>query len=198
MHDENYSHRVVLAHRPSYTRPTRRQMSSGSTSPQSDTKTKKRTSLEVLFLWCHRDSNQGHKDFQSFALPTELWHHHLCLTFLKRVQRYTLFSYLQTFLQKLFHIFSPSMQQNLIQPYIPTIYSRDKNTKKSTEITASILEFDNTELFRKSFTPLFFEHITNENREVGVAFGEAELVSDVGTLVVVSRLTRVGLDVLTL
>ena len=25
-------------------------------------------------LWCHRESNQGHKDFQSFALPTELWH----------------------------------------------------------------------------------------------------------------------------
>ena len=27
-------------------------------------------------VWCHRESNQGHKDFQSFALPTELWHHH--------------------------------------------------------------------------------------------------------------------------
>ena len=26
------------------------------------------------FLWCHRELNQGHKDFQSFALPTELWH----------------------------------------------------------------------------------------------------------------------------
>ena len=24
------------------------------------------------FGWCHRESNQGHKDFQSFALPTEL------------------------------------------------------------------------------------------------------------------------------
>ena len=90
------------------------------------------------------------------------------------------------------------MQQNLIQPYIPTIYSRDKNTKKSTEITASILEFDNTELLRKSFTPLLFEHITNENREVGVTLGEAELVSNVCTLVVVSRLACVGLDVLTL
>ena len=29
-----------------------------------------------LVLWCHQESNQGHKDFQSFALPTELWHHH--------------------------------------------------------------------------------------------------------------------------
>ena len=84
----------------------------------------------LIFKWCHRDSNQGHKDFQSFALPTELWHHrYVVLNLFKRVQRYTLFSYLQTFSQKLFHIFSPSMQQNLVQPYIPTIYSRDKNTK---------------------------------------------------------------------
>ena len=91
------------------------------------------------------------------------------------------------------------MQQNLIHPYIPTIYSRNKILeKKSTEITASILEFDNTELLGKSFTPLLFEHITNENREVGVAFGEAEFVSDVGTLVVVSRLACVGLNILTL
>ena len=27
-----------------------------------------------LFGWCHQESNRGHKDFQSFALPTELWH----------------------------------------------------------------------------------------------------------------------------
>jgi hypothetical protein len=26
-------------------------------------------------VWCHQESNRGHKDFQSFALPTELWHH---------------------------------------------------------------------------------------------------------------------------
>ena len=26
------------------------------------------------FMWCHQESNRGHKDFQSFALPTELWH----------------------------------------------------------------------------------------------------------------------------
>ena len=28
--------------------------------------------LRLSYLWCHRESNQGHKDFQSFALPTEL------------------------------------------------------------------------------------------------------------------------------
>ena len=29
---------------------------------------------EASCLWCHQESNRGHKDFQSFALPTELWH----------------------------------------------------------------------------------------------------------------------------
>ena len=32
----------------------------------------------TAFLWCHQESNRGHKDFQSFALPTELWHHRVC------------------------------------------------------------------------------------------------------------------------
>ena len=39
-----------------------------------------------VFVWCHQESNRGHKDFQSFALPTELWH-----LFCLRVQRYVLF-----------------------------------------------------------------------------------------------------------
>ena len=30
--------------------------------------------MKAAFLWYHQESNQGHKDFQSFALPTELWH----------------------------------------------------------------------------------------------------------------------------
>ena len=47
--------------------------------------TQKRESFRrtTLFTWCHQESNRGHKDFQSFALPTELWH----LADL-RVQRY--------------------------------------------------------------------------------------------------------------
>ena len=32
----------------------------------------------LIFKWCHQESNRGHKDFQSFALPTELWHHRFC------------------------------------------------------------------------------------------------------------------------
>ena len=39
------------------------------------TKNKKRERLYCsLSKWCHQESNRGHKDFQSFALPTELWH----------------------------------------------------------------------------------------------------------------------------
>ena|GEM_PF-6986979 len=29
---------------------------------------------KMLELWYHQDSNRGHTDFQSDALPTELWH----------------------------------------------------------------------------------------------------------------------------
>ena len=37
------------------------------------TQKKRATFLQLSHLqWCHRESNQGHKDFQSFALPTEL------------------------------------------------------------------------------------------------------------------------------
>ncbi len=43
--------------------------------------------MQLSLLWCHQESNRGHKDFQSFALPTELWHHHLDLV----MQRYGLF-----------------------------------------------------------------------------------------------------------
>ena len=32
-------------------------------------------------MWCHQESNRGHKDFQSFALPTELWHQQPVIVF---------------------------------------------------------------------------------------------------------------------
>ncbi len=40
----------------------------------------RKSSLLVFKWWCLQESNQGHKDFQSFALPTELWHHHVFTT----------------------------------------------------------------------------------------------------------------------
>ena len=46
-----------------------------------DLRRKEKSQIAVLqqfgthFKWCHQESNRGHKDFQSFALPTELWHH---------------------------------------------------------------------------------------------------------------------------
>ena len=33
------------------------------------------SALRIFYSWCHQESNRGHKEFQSFALPTELWHH---------------------------------------------------------------------------------------------------------------------------
>ena len=37
-------------------------------------KNRNRSTSIAVCLWCHRESNQGHKEYQSFALPTELWH----------------------------------------------------------------------------------------------------------------------------
>ena len=58
----------------------------------------------MYFLWwCHQESNRGHKDFQSFALPTELWHQHFVFATnvsRLRLQRYANFWNLQTFQQK--------------------------------------------------------------------------------------------------
>ena len=33
---------------------------------------KKPLKIAISLVWCHQESNRGHKDFQSFALPTEL------------------------------------------------------------------------------------------------------------------------------
>ena len=45
-------------------------MRAGGTAPHAN----KKNPLRGSSLWCHQESNRGHKDFQSFALPTELWH----------------------------------------------------------------------------------------------------------------------------
>ena len=50
-----------------------------------------------FFWWCLQESNQGHKDFQSFALPTELRHQ----SFKTRVQIYMHFYYSQKKSKKL-------------------------------------------------------------------------------------------------
>ena len=43
--------------------------------PRASAKQKGKRRETLALLWCHQESNRGHKDFQSFALPTELWHH---------------------------------------------------------------------------------------------------------------------------
>ena len=57
--------------------------------------------------WCHQESNRGHKDFQSFALPTELWHRYFSphgFGFTPRfrlgLQRYAIIFIIQIILQK--------------------------------------------------------------------------------------------------
>ena len=50
----------------------------------------------------------------------------------------------------------------------------------------------------KSLAMLLFEHITKENREVGITFCKTKLMSDVGTLVIMTWQACVGLDILTL
>ena len=58
----------------------------------------------LWFKWCHRDSNQGHKDFQSFALPTELWHQHLYSAYLIQASaKVTIFFVSANFYPKIFY-----------------------------------------------------------------------------------------------
>src|SRR5690606_38653068 len=44
------------------------------TEPTTYKRKKPSTLCRRLLMWCQLESNQRHKDFQSFALPTELWH----------------------------------------------------------------------------------------------------------------------------
>ena len=56
------------------------------------------------FKWCHQESNRGHKDFQSFALPTELWHRLVSFACAKVWQVFGLCKYFDKKLQKFFVI----------------------------------------------------------------------------------------------
>ena len=55
------------------------------------------SAISIFTKWCHQESNRGHKDFQSFALPTELWHR-----FILVMQRYVFFFILQIFASRIF------------------------------------------------------------------------------------------------
>ena len=60
----------------------------------------------LLELWYHQESNRGHKDFQSFALPTELWYHCFLIAFAK-VMLFYLSSKL--FVNNLFNVLKKSV-----------------------------------------------------------------------------------------
>ena len=51
-------------------------------------------------------------------------------------------------------------------------------------------------VFGKSFANLLFKQFPEVNRQISVVFRKTELMSDVRTLIIVSRLARVGLDIL--
>ena len=63
------------------------------------------TFVILSFAWCHQESNRGHKDFQSFALPTELWH----LAFLCECKGIANFLTVQIFLIKFLRIVGKKM-----------------------------------------------------------------------------------------
>jgi hypothetical protein len=58
----------------------------------------------LRLMWCLQESNQGHKDFQSFALPTELRHPTLILFSIKpnlEAAKILILSVLQNFSKKI-------------------------------------------------------------------------------------------------
>ena len=69
-----------------------------------DKKTRESHFCNSLILWCHQESNRGHKDFQSFALPTELWHQRFVL--FCECKGMMFFLYVQIFLRKSLKNFS--------------------------------------------------------------------------------------------
>ena len=93
--------------------------------------------------WYHQESNRGHKDFQSFALPTELWH----LYFLICVCKGSLFSvYWQIFLSKngvITEICVPLQTQNAMFRDLAQLvahYVRDVGVGRSSRLIPTLLE----------------------------------------------------------
>ena len=62
-----------------------------------------------FFKWCHSESNQGHTDFQSVALPTELWH-----PFIFGVTKVNIFSKPQSFFFSNQKMHEKSLQPRLL------------------------------------------------------------------------------------
>ena len=77
--------------------------------------------------WYLQESNQGHKDFQSFALPTELRHPVKWVIHLFRVQRYDFFWNLQAFSVIFFIFFLFFVYIAVFQLlFIPAFYYKQK------------------------------------------------------------------------
>ena len=75
--------------------------------------------------WCHQESNRGHKDFQSFALPTELWHHCFCFASAKVIGNFLFCKFLYHFFTKkgfLFCLYHSKKAYKKKSSYINLLY----------------------------------------------------------------------------
>ena len=68
--------------------------------------------------WCGAGSNRRHKDFQSFALPTEL--PHLFLFLFRRGGYRTFFAEMDIHLSQTFFATADTIKSKLLQRIIPT------------------------------------------------------------------------------
>ncbi len=79
-------------------------------------------------LWYHQESNRGHKDFQSFALPTELWYR----VFLFCVAKVGTFigscKFFDNYFSKKFHFFGHDTAEIAFTIYISTNYFISRKT----------------------------------------------------------------------
>ena len=76
-----------------------------------------------VLLWCHQDSNRGHTDFQSDALPTELWHQLCCFCFASAKVG------LISLLTKLFCVFFPFGMKKMEKGVVEWLFSYELEEK---------------------------------------------------------------------
>ena len=120
----------------------------------------------TISKWYLQESNRGHTDFQSDALPTELRHHH---QFWILLQRYNFFSTFVNFFQK--NLLNPQKSSTFAsayeQPYesirdvaqLVAHYVRDVGVGRSSRLIPTITKSENKESGWFSTTFLFLSRI---------------------------------------
>ena len=88
---------------------------------------------DSLCKWYHQESNRGHKDFQSFALPTELWHH-LCVLLNCGCKGMTFFLILQIFRQLFLHFLFPKHHPSMLYHHSTNVHPPPHQRQKHIKI----------------------------------------------------------------